>query len=158
MSQYLIALDTCVLLDLADHSTPAWHTIRQLRLKHQNCQFSIVPTVIVELTGHLEAIVPERVRLSQIALENLRAWHIMPINFVGCGHGIIEQIANKMFQKRILPATERNDAFFLAESALLGCSLVVSNDSHITEIDEKKLSKLLESLDVTPVKIQWYLK
>ena len=49
----------------------------------------------------------------------------------------------------MLPETEVNDSFILAEAALLGCGLFVSSDSHFIALDFQHLTLELKASDVS---------
>jgi len=49
----------------------------------------------------------------------------------------------------LLPETEVNDSFILAEAALLGCGLFLTSDSHFTGLDFQRLALELKASDVS---------
>lgn len=153
---YLVAVDTCVLLDLANHFKPAWNAIRSIRKLHPSSQFIVTATVIQECAAHIHSKYPEKSRLSKEALQNLRTWGFHPMNFIAVGHGIVDSIAHKIIQKNLLPEEERNDSLILSEVALADCNLLLTADSHLLSIPSKSLHDLLEDCDVFPVKIKGY--
>lgn len=52
-------------------------------------------------------------------------------------------------EHHLLPAAELNDARILAEAAVLGCLLLVSQDSHLLEIDAFRLNLVMHELDLS---------
>ena len=46
-------------------------------------------------------------------------------------HGIAERIAGRIREQGLTPREELNDSLVLAESALLGCSLLLTSDEHL---------------------------
>jgi len=83
------------------------------------------------------------------ALQGLTGWGFEPVSFLPVEHGITEQIARKLRSAGLLPESEINDSFILAEAALLGCSLLVSSDAHFTSLDFQLLSLELKASDVS---------
>jgi hypothetical protein len=50
----------------------------------------------------------------------------------------------------LLPAEEINDSLLLAESGLLGCTILLSSDEQLRGIDFERLTLELQAFDVTP--------
>jgi hypothetical protein len=50
------------------------------------------------------------------------------------------KIAQRLLQAALLPSPEVNDAQILAESAALGCSILLTSDEHLRAIDFQRLS------------------
>lgn len=48
---------------------------------------------------------------------------------------------------------EVNDSLFVAEAALAECTIIVSSDRHIRDIDQSRLNKLPDEADVSAVAI-----
>ena len=63
-------------------------------------------------------------------------------------HGIAERIAQRLREQRLIPEEEVNDSLVLAESALLGCSLLLTSDEHLRGVDFERLTLELRSFDV----------
>lgn len=68
-------------------------------------------------------------------------------------HGITDRIAGELRSKDLLPDDEVNDSYIVAESALAGCKLLLSSDSHVVDIPGDKLALILASADVEPILI-----
>ena len=64
------------------------------------------------------------------------------------GHGIVERIADRLQEARLLPAEEYNDGLILAEAALLGCAILLTGDSHLRGMDFQRASLELKAFDV----------
>src|SRR5580698_28684 len=87
-----VAVDTCILLALADHNHEAWESIKALRTRLSPVIFLILPTVLAELCAHAKCSVPERKRLADLVFKQIRsgAWpDFTPTDFVGVGYGIV---------------------------------------------------------------------
>jgi hypothetical protein len=79
-------------------------------------------------------------------------WKFQPINYVPVGHGIVEQIGLRLRNKGLIPDEEENDSFVLAESALLGAIILISNDRHLKDISFVEMKVVLDGCDVaTPL-------
>ena len=154
---HLIAVDTCVLMDLADHHPRGWAAVKALRAKYKGCQIVVLPTVLDELQFHSEGGgPPQKKRLSTHALKKMLDWEFQPVDFIPVQHGIIEENARHLLRKKVLPDTERNDALFLAEAGLYGCQIVLSNDAHIVNCDKELLRKVCLEQDLTELDIKHY--
>ena len=83
------------------------------------------------------------------ALRDLRGrWMFQPVELRSDQESIVKKVAHKLSESSLLPSSERNDAFILAEAALLDCMLLVSHDSHLYEVDHGKLKRLLAEFDL----------
>jgi len=49
----------------------------------------------------------------------------------------------------LIPDEEVNDSLVLAESALLSCSMLLTNDEHLRGIDFERLTLELQTFDAT---------
>ena len=86
---------------------------------------------------------------AQTALRSLTSkWGIQPVNLVPVGHGIVDTIAAKIRARGLLPNEEKNDAFILAESAVLECSILLTSDAHLRAVDHESLALLLNASHV----------
>ena len=146
----LIAADTNVLMDLADEVEPVWDAVEVLRRRVRGARLVVLPTVIQELRfiardGETE----DDVQLAFKALQHLTRWGFEPVNFLPVEFGITEQVAARLRRNSLLPETEVNDSFILAEAALLGCGLFVSSDSHFIALDFQHLTLELKASDVS---------
>jgi predicted nucleic acid-binding protein len=143
----LAAVDTNVLLDLADGNERAWGAVETLRRRLKGGQIVVLPTVVQELVHLAEHGATERAR--RAARRLVAEWKFVPLNFIPAGHGITERIADSLRARGLLPDEEVNDAFIVAESALAGCTLLLSSDRHILEIPAVRLNPLLADAHVT---------
>ena len=62
---------------------------------------------------------------------------------------MVSRIAERLREQRLLPAEEVNDSLFVAEAAVLGCSLLLTSDEHLRGIDFERLSFELNTFEVT---------
>ena len=151
----LVAVDTNVLLDLAEGSERAWGAVETIRRRLKNVRIVVLPTVIQELAHLVEnGDTPrERELAGKAAQQLVKDWKFAPINFIPVGHGITERIADSIRERGLLPPEEVNDSFIVAESALAACAILLSSDGHIREIPADKLNLLLAAAHVATVVI-----
>ena len=146
----LIALDTNILLDLADGNEPVLDAIATTRRRLKQARMIVTPTVLHELANIMDD--GETVEIRQAALiaaQKIRhPWQIEPANLVPVGHGIVERIADRLRGAGLLPPEEQNDSLILAEAALLGCSMLLTSDAHLRGLDHEKASLELKACDV----------
>lgn len=118
----LIAVDTNILFDLAADVEPVIDAIATIRRRIKNARFIVPPTALQEVALNATRGETEKKReVAQAALLRLRAeWNVEPVNLVPVQHGIVDRITDKLRERDLLPVAERNDAFVLAEAALLG--------------------------------------
>ena len=149
-----VAVDTNVLLDLADDRDSAWRAIETIRQRLPGVQIVVPPTAVQELASLAQDGDGIEQRLALTAASKLVAeWGFVPLNLIPVGHGITERIAGDIRRHGFLPASEVNDSFIVAESALAGCKILLSSDQHITGIPADRLAVLLAAADVETVLI-----
>jgi|ERR1043166_4212620 predicted nucleic acid-binding protein len=148
----LVAVDSNILLALAEEdgdTLDAWQIIRA-RLRPA---FLIVPPTVLDEIG-FKATNPETTELQKLAGKALRElrhrWMLQPVELRSDQEIIVEAAAKAMCNSGLLPSVERNDAFILAEAAVLECMLLVSHDSHLHNIEHHELKKLLAEFDLIP--------
>ena len=145
----LVALDTSVLLDLAEKSDDAQDCVATIRKRLAGVSLIILPAVIQELALLLENPLPRKRRLAELALASIRdPWRFQPLNFIPVGHGITGAIAAKIRRAGLLPGDEIQDSLIIAEAALAGAVLLVSADNHLLDVDREQLGLLLRASDV----------
>lgn len=154
MSETRVAIDTNVLRHLADDLEHVVDAVETIRSRVKGCRLVITVTVIHELAWQAEhAESPDEREEARKALgKSVHHFKIEPVNLLPVGHGIVDVIARKLHDAGLLPHDEKNDAYILAEAALLGCSILLTSDSHLRDISHEKLSMLLNQSDVrTPI-------
>jgi hypothetical protein len=146
----LIAVDTNVLIDLAEGNEIVVDCFSTIRRKFPSAPIIIPPTVIVELADIASDWDTKSEKESAlVALQNIRSeWGFHPMNCVPVGHGIVEETARKIRAAGLIPEEEIHDSFIVAESALANVTLLLSSDGHMKDINQSLLRKVLEGCDV----------
>ena len=134
LSQSWVAVDTNVLMDMAEEHTPTISAIAECRQRSQ-LALVVTPTVVQELAyGAVHWDDLKRRALATRALTSLLAWGIKPLNLVPVGHGICAAIAQELILRGYLPEEEKNDALLLSEAALMGARILLTWDEHLLSI------------------------
>jgi hypothetical protein len=151
---HLVAVDTNILLRLAEKDELALDAIEVVRDLLRPSEFLVSPTAFLELNMLARASDEARVRACAMkALTNFRAqWQFNPALLTSLQKALVLNAAAKLLASGLLPASGRNDARIVAESAVLNCVLLVSNDSHLLQADHRQLALLFRQLDL-PVPI-----
>jgi hypothetical protein len=144
-----IAVDTNFLLDLERRRDIVLDCLDTVKKRLPNCSIIVLPTVIIELREICQFGEEDEKHSAQNALQNILApWGFHPVNCVPVGHGIVEQIGNKLRGKGLIPEEEKHDSFIIAEAALYPATILISSDTHIRDIDQHMLKIELDSSDV----------
>ena len=146
----LVAVDTNVPLDLVNGVADVVDALGVIRERIADVRLIAPPTVTLELAYLSEFADENDVRTAaQKALRSLASkWSIEPVNLVPVDHGIVDAIAAKIRTRDLLPDEETHDALILAESAVLGCSMLLTSDAHLRAVDHATLSLLLNASHV----------
>jgi rRNA-processing protein FCF1 len=152
----LVAVDTNFLLDLATPKEKADDTVEIFRKRVPGVEFIVVPTVLDELNFIAESgDTAAHRKLARTTLEKLvLVWRFRPRDFIPVGHGIIDQIAQKLRGENLIPEVEMNDSYIVAEAALAGCTILITSDAHILDADPRLVGSVLKSCDVNLVLIR----
>ncbi len=147
----LLAVDTNLALDLAAEVADALDALSVIQKRIKGVRLIVSPTVCLELAYLAEFA--EEASLRATATKALRSlavrWGIHPVNLIPAGHGIVEIVGERIRADGLLPDEEVHDALILAESALLGASMLLTSDAHLRGIDYQRLALLLNEFDVT---------
>ena len=146
----LVGVDTNFLLDLAVPKDKAHDAVEIIRRRVPGVEFLVPPTVVDELSYIAQHGDSETDRtLATTALREIVAgWRFRPLDFIPVGHGIVDAVAGKLREQRLIPAKEVNDSYILAEAALANCTILITADEHIRAADPTLLSVALRSCDV----------
>jgi rRNA-processing protein FCF1 len=145
-----IAVDADFLLDLAAQQPDCWKSVETIRSRPPVPLFCVLPTVIDELTLLCaDPTLKDHHELAELTLRSLRGtWKFQPADFVPVGHGIVEQIADKIRSQNLMPEEEKNGSYILAESALFDCAMLITYNRYLLDVDPIKLKLLLRSCEV----------
>jgi len=146
----LIAVDANVLFDLATDLDDVWEAVSVIRGRLQDARLLIPPTVQHELANWALYRDIQKGRAARKAIQLAQCLRIVPINLLPVRLGIAERIAARLRQQGLVPDEEINDSLVLSESALFGCSILLSSDEHLRGIDFERLTLELQAFDVTP--------
>jgi predicted nucleic acid-binding protein len=151
----LIAVDTNVIIDYAVGDDVVLDCFSTISRRIPKSIIFVLPTVIQELTSIAfdDQETREKRQIVGIALHSLvKLWGFQPMNCIPVAHGIAEQTAYKLRKNGIIPYDEVNDSLIVAEAALVGVQLLLTNDTHLRDIDQTLMRNILDSCDLkTPV-------
>ena len=144
----LVAVDSNVLILLAEEDDLTIEAFDTIRLRIRPAQFVVPPVVVRELT-HKVRYDPHLKRPAERALREMRPrWRCQALLLNAVQEVVADQAAKRLREAGLLPQEERNDASLLAQAAALGCALLITYDSHLRDIDFEKLTLLLGELDL----------
>lgn len=129
----LIAVDTNVLLDQALDDEDVWDAIQTIQKRLPQAKLIVPPTVLEELGMAFAAGTSEDKKTAHKALSCMRKWGYEPLNVIPVGKGIAEQVSYNLRSAQVLPDEEVNDSFVIAESAIIGCAILLTSDHHLLE-------------------------
>jgi len=145
----VIAVDTNVPLDLAHRKEHALDALDVIQRKLRPGRLLVTPTVFQELVYLADHSETKEERAQAVrALRGLANWGLDLVNLVPVGHGIVERIADRLLECRLLPVEEYNDALILAEAALLSCAIILTGDAHLRGLDYERAALELKAFDV----------
>lgn len=145
----ILAADTNVGMDLAQGNERVLDALSTIRRRLPGSSLLIPPTVSEEFAWL--ALHAKETTEREAAHEFLcghRAWGFQLLHGTPLGNAYVEKIAERLLQAALLPASEVNDAQILAESAALGCSILLTSDQHLCAIDFQRLSFELTPFEV----------
>jgi hypothetical protein len=116
-------------LDLAAQKEDVQDALEIIRRRLKPGRLLLTPTAFQELVFLSESADSESERdQASRALRSLTEWGLEVVNLVPVGHGIVEQVADRLHGSGLLPPEEYNDGLILAESALLACAILLTSD------------------------------
>lgn len=149
-----VAVDTNVLLDLANKEEIVVDAIATVRRRIKPVKIVATPTVLHELANLVDCGETLQIRRAArlAAVRMHRTWRFDPLELSPIEHGIAERIATRLRDQGLLPQEEIHDSLILAEAALLSCTILLTSDTHLREIDYRAAALVLKANDVeTPV-------
>jgi len=149
----LVAIDTNVALDFADECDEVVDSLVTIRNRVEDGTLCVPPTVVLEL-GHAVDFgeTSDQRAAARKFLQQHRAWGFQLVHFIPAGQAQVIRIAEGLRAHGLIPDEEVNDSLILAESALLGCAMLLTSDEHLRGIDFERLTLELQAFDAsTPV-------
>lgn len=147
----LVALDTNVLLDLARESEDVTDAMLTVRRRLRSAQLLMSPTVQEELAEEVLRAddFTDRER-AQGAFDLARKWNVHLARMVEAQHRTVRRVGQRLRDLDLLPESEVNHGLILAESALLGCGLLLTSDEHLRGVDFERLTYELRTFGLAP--------
>lgn len=108
------------------------------------------PTVREELAH--EVIHAEDFAKKEIARQAFRlarSWNITPFDLLAEQHSNARSISRRLRVIGLLPEAEVNDGLILVETALMGCSILLTSDEHLRGMEFDRLAFELQAHGAT---------
>jgi len=141
-----IAVDANVLFDLAADVDDVFEAVSIIRGRLHDAHFLIPPTVQHELAHWTSRGDAGKRELARSAIQLSQSLRIVPASLIAPKQ--VERIAEQIRECELIPEEEVNDSLVLAESAFLGCSILLTSDEHLRGIDFERLTLELQTFDV----------
>jgi predicted nucleic acid-binding protein len=152
MKPLRLAVDTNVLLDLAEGVESVLDTLALLDRRLPGNDMLVVPSVLDELAFLCDSGETDRVRQSAFrAMRLVREQdRFRPILELAWPATLVDEVAREIRFRDLLPRQEVHDSLILAEAALLSCGLLLTSDEHLRAIDHEHLTLVLNTFDLVP--------
>ena len=146
----LVAVDTNFPLQLAKGNDDALDALALIRARIKPAKILVPPTALAELLFQSENETDFQQReFASVALSRLCAeWRIQPGILGALDESRVLAAARRLLLKGALPRQEWNDAKIIAEAAVLDSALLVSNDSHLLQMDPRWLVVVFREFDL----------
>lgn len=145
----LLAADANVALDLAQKNDWVLDALSTIRARLAGCSLLVPPTVSEELAWLADHAEESKTRAdARKFLRHHRTWGFELVRATPLGDAYVEEVAARLLQSVLLPSTEANDAQILAESAALGCFILLTSDEHLRAVDFQRLGFELAAFDL----------
>ena len=147
-----LAADTNVLLDLVEPVENVLDALATIDRRLPNADRLVTPSVLDELAFLSDSGETRQVReAARKAIQQLRDEHrFRPLLELPLPPESAEELAEEIRRRRLLPAEEIHDSLILAESALLGCGILLTSDEHLRSIDHEQMTLLLHPYELAP--------
>jgi predicted nucleic acid-binding protein len=152
MKPLRLAVDTNVLLDLAEGVDAVLDAFALLDRRRPGNTALVVPSVLDELAFLCDSADTDRVRRSALqAIKLMRKEdRFRPLLELAWPPTLVEEVARAIRTSQLLPAAEVNDSMILAEAALLECGLLLTSDQHLRAVDHQHLALVLGPFELVP--------
>lgn len=146
----LVAIDTNVALDFADGRDEVIDSLATIRKRIKDGTLCVPPTVALELAHAADfGETSDKRAAARKFLQQHRAWNFRLVHFILAGQPQVIRVAECLREQGLIPEQEVNDSLVLAESALLGCAMLLTSDEHLRGIDFERLTLALQAFDVS---------
>ena len=147
-----LAVDTNVLLDLADEVDDVLNAATLIDERLSDADKLVPPSVLEELAFLTDSGLTPKIRQSagravQLLRHETRFRSILELPFAPDKAG---ELAAEFRRQRLLPCEEIHDSLILAETALLDCDVLLTSDEHLRSIDHQQLTWLLSRHELSP--------
>ena len=146
-----LAVDTNVLLDIADEADDVLDAADVIADRLPDAEQLVTPSVLEELAFLADSGLTRQVRQSaRKAIQLLRDQdRFRPILELPFAPDKVEKLAEEFRRRQLLPEEEVHDSLILAETVLLDCGILLTSDEHLRAIDHQQLTWLLNQRDLT---------
>jgi predicted nucleic acid-binding protein len=146
-----LAVDTNVLLDLADEVHDVLDAVDVIDDRLPDAEQLVTPSVLDELAYLADSGLTQEVRRSarQAILLLRNKDRFRPILELPFAPENAEKLAGEFHRRGLLPDEEVHDALILAETVLLDCHILLTSDEHLRSLDHQLLTWLLNQRDLT---------
>lgn len=150
MHKPLIAVDICLMLDLAASFEETCSSVGKIRSHSSQPQLIVTRTVIGVLSQIAETATEEVDRaLADLALTHtINYFSMKAFNTLPVGAGISEEFAKRLERDKLIPTGATSTSETLIEAALLQCDFLMTTDRLLLEADFNRVSAVLHSCDI----------
>ena len=142
-------------MDLAHPTDIAHDALEVIRRKVRGGQIYVTPTVLDELATKAQYDPSPRKRAdARKALASIATWKILTLELTDLQSTFARLTADKLLDRGVVLAEERNDALILAEAAVLDCQLLITSDSDLRAADPARLALVLRECQMPMVVIR----
>lgn len=144
-------------MDLADNYQPAWNAIR--RIRKQGFRFALCPTALDELMHAADDYArPQHQWLGQKSLSSIGGT-LPDFGFADLTDeelDLVDAAVRRLRRENLLPHEERHDLKIVCETAVLGSDYLLTDDTHLLGIPQKRLAEVLRQMDLRSPRIISY--
>ena len=151
MKPLRIAVDTNLLLDLADEAEDVLDAIAVIGRRLPEADRLVTPNVLDELAYLCDSGWSLQLRASaRRAMELLREEQpFRPLLNCRFQRKRSNRLPEEIRHAHLLPKEEIHDSRILAEAALLDCGILLTSDAHLRSIDHQAMTLVFNSLDLS---------
>src|SRR5262245_35282296 len=134
-----LAVDTNLLLDLADRDEDVLDAVAVIEQRLAQTEWLVSPAVLDELTFLTDSGDTLEVRESAtLSFQQLQgAGRFRPLLDIPFPASQVEEVANAIRGRELVPVQELHDSRILAEAAFLECAILLTSDNHLRGVDHE---------------------